>query len=212
MGTSGSSTRRAIPLAPGIESATERPKKARQPASEEGRGTPPPRAISREDGDDRVLLRRQRLVLCRFASWRCWPTPIASSTTFLKTRDLAQAELDTLALHEKRVEDLEADRDTLLRDVADMVTETLDGLSGEERHRVYWMLRIEVTPIPEGFRVSGAFSDTFRSFGPTGRRRSESTKQTELRFWALLTEGDSQVIFHREGFGRIKEDFAWGPR
>ena len=69
------------------------------------------------------------------------------------------------------VEDLEADRDALLRDMADMVPEALDGLSGEERHRVYWMLRMEVTPIPEGFRVSGALSDDFRSFGPKGRGR-----------------------------------------
>jgi site-specific DNA recombinase len=88
-----------------------------------------------------------------------------------ETRELAQAELDALALREQRVEDLEADRDTLLRDMADMVPEALDSLSGEERHRVYWMLRMEVTPIPEGFRVSGALSDTFRSFGPKGRRR-----------------------------------------
>ncbi len=73
--------------------------------------------------------------------------------------------------YEKRMEDLEADRDTLLRDMADMLPEALDGLSGEERHRLYGMLRMEVTPIPEGFRVSGALSDTFRSFGPTGRRR-----------------------------------------
>jgi hypothetical protein len=88
-----------------------------------------------------------------------------------ETRELALAQLDALALREQRVEDLEADRDTLLRDMADMVPEGLDGLSGEERHRVYGMLRIEVTPIPEGFRVSGALSETFRSLGPTGRCR-----------------------------------------
>jgi site-specific DNA recombinase len=88
-----------------------------------------------------------------------------------ETRGLAQAELDALALREQRMEDLEADRDTLLRDMADMLPEALDSLSGEERHRLYGMLRIEVTPIPEGFRVSGALSDTFRSFGPRGRRR-----------------------------------------
>jgi hypothetical protein len=41
-----------------------------------------------------------------------------------------------------------------------------------------------------------------------GRRRFDSTKSTELRFRALLTEGDSRVIFHREGFGRLKEDLA----
>jgi hypothetical protein len=38
-----------------------------------------------------------------------------------ETRELAQAELDTLALREQRVADLKADRDILLRDMADMV-------------------------------------------------------------------------------------------
>jgi site-specific DNA recombinase len=78
-----------------------------------------------------------------------------------ETRDLAQAELDALALREQRVEDIEADRDALLRDMAEMVPEALDGLSEEERHRVYRMLRIEVTPIPDGFRVSGALDEPF---------------------------------------------------
>jgi hypothetical protein len=49
---------------------------------------------------------------------------------------------------------------------------------------------------------------SFRIPGPTGRRRFDSAKPTELRFCALLTEGDSQVIFHREGFGQLKEDLA----
>jgi hypothetical protein len=78
-----------------------------------------------------------------------------------ESRELAQAELDALALREQRVEDLEADRDALLRDMAEMVPEALHALSGEERHRVYRMLRIEVTPIPEGFRVSGALDEPF---------------------------------------------------
>jgi hypothetical protein len=78
-----------------------------------------------------------------------------------ETRDLAQAELDALALRKQRVEDLETDRDTLVKVMADMVPEGLYGLSGEERHRAYRMLRIEVTPIPEGFRVSGALDESF---------------------------------------------------
>jgi hypothetical protein len=43
---------------------------------------------------------------------------------------------------------------------------------------------------------------------PRSRGRSESTKPTELRFCALLTEGDSRVIFYREGFGRLEGDLA----
>ena len=42
----------------------------------------------------------------------------------------------------------------------------------------------------------------------TYRDRSEGTKPTELRFRALLTEGDARVHFHREGFGQLKDDFS----
>ncbi len=42
----------------------------------------------------------------------------------------------------------------------------------------------------------------------TSRRRFDSTKPTELRFSALLTEGDARVHFHREGFGKLKENLA----
>jgi hypothetical protein len=43
---------------------------------------------------------------------------------------------------------------------------------------------------------------------PIRRRRFESTNSTELRFRALLTEGDARVRFHREGFGRLKENLT----
>src|SRR5215213_3936401 len=42
-----------------------------------------------------------------------------------------------------------------------MVPEALRSLTGEERHRVYRMLRLEAVPVPEGLRVSGALGDTF---------------------------------------------------
>ena len=48
-----------------------------------------------------------------------------------------------------------------MKDMTEMVPEALDSLSGEERHRIYRMLRIEVTPIPEGFQVSGALDEPF---------------------------------------------------
>ena len=95
-----------------------------------------------------------------------------------------------------------AEFDTLLRSMADMLPEALDSLSGEERHGLYGMLRIEVAPMPEGFQVSSALGDIFRRFGPRGR----STKPIELRFCALVTEDDTRVRFYREGFGKLKED------
>jgi hypothetical protein len=72
------------------------------------------------------------------------------------TRRIAERELATLKDHRRRVEDLEQDRDALLESIAEMVPEALDSLTGEEKSRVYRMLRLEVTPTAEGYAVSGA--------------------------------------------------------
>ncbi len=76
------------------------------------------------------------------------------------TRRLAQAELDHLLAHKERVEELEQDRDVLLESYAESVPDALDDLSGEEKNRLYGMLRLEVTPASEGLEVSGAFCTT----------------------------------------------------
>jgi hypothetical protein len=49
-----------------------------------------------------------------------------------------------------RLEDLERDRETLLKDYASMVPEELDELTGEERHQVYRMLRLQALVYPNG--------------------------------------------------------------
>ena len=72
------------------------------------------------------------------------------------TRKIAERELAALKDHRRRVRDLEQDRDALLESMAEMVPEALDGLTGEEKSRVYRMLRLEVTPTAEGYDVSGA--------------------------------------------------------
>jgi hypothetical protein len=72
------------------------------------------------------------------------------------TRRLAQTELEYLLAHKERVEELEQDRDALLESYAEMVPDALGVLSGEERNRLYGMLRVEVTPSSEGLEVSGA--------------------------------------------------------
>ena len=84
-----------------------------------------------------------------------------------ETRRVAEAELGALRSREARVRELEADRDALLAPYAEVVPEALDGLSGEERMRVYEMLQLEVRPDTEGYEVSGAFC----SKRPRGRRR-----------------------------------------
>jgi hypothetical protein len=41
--------------------------------------------------------------------------------------------------------------------VSETVPGALDNLDGEEKNRLYQMLRLEVTPSEEGYQVSGAF-------------------------------------------------------
>ena len=72
------------------------------------------------------------------------------------TRRVAERELAALEDHTRRVRDLEADRDALLESLAERVPEALEGLTGEEKCRVYRMLRLEVTPTTEGYDVLGA--------------------------------------------------------
>jgi|SRR5215218_8313619 len=68
----------------------------------------------------------------------------------------AERELSALHDYQERVKQLEEDRDALLEAMAETVPEGLAGLTGEERNRVYRMLRLEVTPTPEGYSVTGA--------------------------------------------------------
>ena len=72
-------------------------------------------------------------------------------------RNTAERELSSLRSHQQRVEKLEEDRDALLQSRSEMVPGTLDDLDGEEKNRLYRMLRLEVTPSEEGYKVSGAF-------------------------------------------------------
>ena len=72
------------------------------------------------------------------------------------THKLAQAELAVLEMREERVEELKKDRDALLESWAGMVPEALEDLTGEERNKIYWMLRLEVAPVNDGYCVIGA--------------------------------------------------------
>jgi hypothetical protein len=55
-----------------------------------------------------------------------------------------------------RIIGMSGDFSEAVRD-AQMVPDALDALSGEERNRLYGMLRLEVTPASEGLEVNGAF-------------------------------------------------------
>ena len=82
-------------------------------------------------------------------------------------RKTAQRELEGLRDRRERVEELERDRDALLESYAEMVPESLDGLSGTERNELYRTLRLRVTPLPEGdYKVEGAFCTSKPLSGP----------------------------------------------
>ncbi len=89
---------------------------------------------------------------------------LASKLEGLKeTRGVARAELAALEAREAYANELERDRDALLESWGRMVPEGLDNLSGQERNKVYRMLRLEVTPTEEGYRVTGAFTGVLYS-------------------------------------------------
>ena len=61
---------------------------------------------------------------------------------------LVQTELANLSERRRRVEELVRDKEAVIRG--------LDNLSPEEKSEVYKLLKLEVTPTPEGMEVSGA--------------------------------------------------------
>ena len=68
------------------------------------------------------------------------------------------------------MEELERDRDALIEFYAGAVPEALDRLDGEERNRIYRMLRLEITPQEDGiFDVRGILSDSL-----SGTQESDS--------------------------------------
>jgi site-specific DNA recombinase len=87
----------------------------------------------------------------------------AKLTQLEAVRRHAEGEIATLKGFQSRVEKLEEDRDALIESMSEMVPEALDDLTGEERNKVYRMLRLEVTPIAEGYVVTGALRATLRS-------------------------------------------------
>jgi DNA repair ATPase RecN len=72
-------------------------------------------------------------------------------------RRATEAEVPTLRRSLERAEALEKDRDAVLASLEATIRKALDALSGEERNRLYRMLRIEITPTSEGFEATGVF-------------------------------------------------------
>ena len=85
-----------------------------------------------------------------------------------EARATTESELRALKSYRQRTKELEEDREAVLVSLAEVIPDTLDELSGDERNRLYRMLCLTVTPVAEGFEASGVFC----SVGPTpeGRR------------------------------------------
>jgi len=59
-------------------------------------------------------------------------------------RATTKRELEDLNARRSRLDDLERDKEILLKDYAGMVPDALDELTGEARHQIYGMLRLQM--------------------------------------------------------------------
>jgi len=76
-----------------------------------------------------------------------------------ETRSLARRELESLKDRRERLESLKLDREVLLQAYADVTVEALEGLSPEERNKLYKTLKLRVVIHDDGTpEVSGVFS------------------------------------------------------
>jgi site-specific DNA recombinase len=75
-------------------------------------------------------------------------------------RTTAVGKLEAIRNYQERIEEMEKDRDTLLESYALRAPEALDGLTPEERHQVYRMLRLRATVRIGGtLEVGGMFGE-----------------------------------------------------
>ena len=102
-----------------------------------------------------------------------------------EARQTVEKELEALQHRRERIEGLQRDRDALLESYAGIVSEELDSLAPEERHRIYRMLRVQIVAhADETLEVSGAFSSSFEvcsSESTSGRGSSPSPPRLASR-------------------------------
>jgi hypothetical protein len=74
---------------------------------------------------------------------------------------------------------LEQDANALLEHYASMILEALDGLTPEERHRVYKMMRLKVTMYADGLaEVAGAFDGLLDTQGVVSVKKESTSSST----------------------------------
>jgi site-specific DNA recombinase len=76
-----------------------------------------------------------------------------------ETRETAERELEAAQARGEALQRLEHDRDALMESYAGMVSETLEDLAPEERHRIYKLLRLGVRFRPDWpLEITGVFA------------------------------------------------------
>jgi len=99
-----------------------------------------------------------------------------------ETRSTARRELAALKEHRERIEHLEQDANALLEHYASMVPEALDGLTPEERHRVYEMMRLKVAMYADGLaEVTGVFDSLLDTQGVISVKKGSTSSSTATR-------------------------------
>jgi hypothetical protein len=84
----------------------------------------------------------------------------ASLSELDETRETAEHELEAAQARGEALQRLEHDRDALMESYAGMVSETLEDLAPEERHRIYKLLRLGVRFRPDWpLEVTGIFAE-----------------------------------------------------
>jgi site-specific DNA recombinase len=105
-----------------------------------------------------------------------------------ETRSTARRELAALKEHRERIEHLEQDANALLEHYSSMILEALDGLTPEERHRVYKMMRLKVTMYADGLaEVAGAFDGLLDTQGVVSVKKESTSSSTATNRTSPLT-------------------------
>jgi hypothetical protein len=77
----------------------------------------------------------------------------------VETRETAEREREAARARSEVLQRLERDRDALMESYAGMVSETLEDLAPEERHRIYKLLRLGVRFRPNWpLEITGVFA------------------------------------------------------
>lgn len=92
-----------------------------------------------------------------------------------ETRETAERELEAARARGEALQRLERDRDALIESYAGMLSETLEDLAPEERHRIYKLLRLGVRFRPDWpLEITGVFAQV-GEIAETGSSNSKLT-------------------------------------